>query len=99
MYLLNNRPLDTIMGGNVILEQDASYEPHINHTVSTIMIYYVQINLISTGPDIFTLSCSHELTRYYLPQIPGFPLEIIFVSLIAGFGLIFILNKKKIKSI
>jgi hypothetical protein len=99
MYLLFNRPIDTNMVGNVILEQDASNEPSISHTVSTTKIYYVQINLVSTGPDIFTLSCSHELTRYYLPQIPGFPLEIIFISLISGFALIFILHKKKVKSI
>ena len=65
-------------------------------------IYYIEIILISGGPDTFTL-ISHispndkELTRYYLPIIPGFPLEYLIISFLIALGTIYILHKKKVR--
>ncbi len=99
MYLLSKRPISTTIDNTAIIGEDFSDNPTITHAVTENKIYYIQINLVDTGPDMFTISCTHNLVRYYLPQIPGFPLEIIFISLITGFGLVYILHKKKIKSL
>lgn len=97
IYLLNKRPMGTDIDIYTIVDEDDSSNPSILYTALEDKIYYVQINLISSGPDIFSLSSSHQLIRYYLPQIPGFPLEVVFLSLISGVGLVYILYKRKIK--
>ena len=99
MYLLYNRPLNTNMEEHYILRQALNDEPSIIYTAPEDKIYYLQVNLVSGGPDIYTISSSHQLIRYYLPQIPGFPLEFIFISLISGFGLVYFAYKRKVKEL
>ena len=98
LYLFNKRPLNTDIDTYSLVDEDDSDNPTISYTVPEDKIYYLQIDLVISGPAVFSISSSHNLVRYYLPQIPGFPLEIIFVSLISGFGLVFLLHKKKMKS-
>lgn len=73
--------------------------PYINFTATEPRIYYIEIILVSGGPDTFTLTANKDLTRYYLPIIPGFPLGYLIISLSFVLAIVFILNKKKIKVI
>ena len=99
IYLLNKRPFGNDIDIYAIVDEDDSINPAILYTAVEDKIYYVQINLVSNGPDIFSLSSSHNLIRYYLPQIPGYPLEYIIISIISGFGLIYLFKKRNIKEL
>ena len=99
MYLLNKRPLGTDIDTYTIVDEDVGTNPALLYTALEDKIYYIQINLVSNGPDIFTLSSSHNLIRYYLPQIPGFSLELVFLSLISGVGVVYVLLKRKMKKL
>ncbi len=80
--------------------------PYINYNSTEAKIYYIEIILVSGGPDTFTLTSTitnsskelrknQILTRYYLPIIPGFQLDVLFPVLIFSIGVLFILYKKK----
>lgn len=99
LYLFNKRPWNTDIDTSSLIGEDDSDNASISYSVPEDKIYYVQIDLVDSGPAVFTISCSHDLIRYYIPQIPGFSLEIIIISLISGFGLVYILHKKKIRSL
>jgi hypothetical protein len=51
--------------------------------------------LVGGGPDTYNLTCSVDLTRYYLPIIPGYPIETIIISSIFTIGILAFLLKKK----
>ncbi len=80
--------------------------PYINYTATEEKIYYIEIILVDSGPDSFfftsTISYSNgtviqkDLTRYYLPIIPSFPLEYILVSIVVAVSSVFIIYKKRI---
>ena len=82
--------------------------PYINYTATVTKIYYIEIILVGGGPDTFTLLSTRyhannslndkDLTRYYLPIIPGFQLEFLLISLTFTIGVIFILLKKKMSN-
>jgi hypothetical protein len=99
MFLLSKRPSGTDIEAYFLVDSDTGDNPKLSYTAPEDKIYYVQINLVSSGPDIFTLSSTHNLIRYYLPQIPGFPLELVFVFLLSGVGLVYVLYKRKIKEL
>ena len=71
--------------------------PYIYYNATDTRIYYIEIILISGGPESFTLICNKELTRYYLPIIPGFQLELLIFTIIFSIGLILILYRKRMK--
>jgi len=74
-------------------------DPYINFTAPPgDRIYYIEIILVSNGPDTFTITCNEDLTRYYLPIIPGFQIEFLLATLIISVGLILILFKKRRKN-
>jgi hypothetical protein len=77
---------------------DLSENPALNFTASQHQIYYMQIILLETDSDTFTLSSTKDLTRYYLPQIPGFQLEFIAISLLLSSIIVMVVIKKKIHS-
>ncbi len=57
--------------------------PYINYTASESKIYYIELILLENGPDTFFFYCSNdELTRYYLPIIPGYQMGFLILSLI-----------------
>ena len=99
MFLLSKRPSGTDIEAYFLVDSDTSDNPSISHTAPEDKIYYIQINLVSSGPDIFTLSSTHNLIRYYLPQIPGFPLQLVFIFLISGIGVVYALYKRKIRKL
>ncbi len=106
VFLFNRRPVDSKINDDNTLKEDIFFSPptvaysledvpYINYTASVETIYYIEIILISGGPDTFTLTSTKDLTRYYLPLIPGFQLEIIVITLIISIGLLILINKRR----
>ncbi len=117
LFLFKRRPTDSYVNSDktlkpTIFNKDRTVDyslddnPYIYYTANETKIYYIEIILVSGGPDTFTLTSTRyhanntlndkDLTRYYLPIIPGFPLEYLLISLVFPVGVIFILWKKKI---
>ncbi|KKK46332.1 hypothetical protein LCGC14_1769840 [marine sediment metagenome] len=71
--------------------------PYINYTNidPDPKIYYIEVILVGGGPDTYNLTCNKDLTRYYLPIIPGFNLEIVIISSAAIIGILIVLFKRK----
>ena len=94
MYLLDSRPIRD----NTDMTAVVSSGLNITYNATNSQIYYIQVKLNADGPAVFTLLCNKDLERYFIPQIPGFPLELIVVF--SGIGIIFayfIIKKRKIK--
>ncbi len=116
LFIFNKRPIQSYVNNDntlnkVIFDNPATVasslddNPYINYTATEEKIYYIEIILISGGPDTFfftsTIRYSNgtvinkDLTRYYLPIIPGFPLEFLLISFTIAIGTILILYKKR----
>ncbi len=103
IFLFNFRPnktnvnIDKTFNNEIFAAALLYNESALNytHTEDTALIYYIQIVLLNGGPDFFTLNSNLTLVRYYLPSLPGFPVEIMLISSIISIGLIIIIIKKK----
>jgi hypothetical protein len=104
LFLFNKRPIESYVKGdkaldNRIFSNVINYSlidsPYINFTSPQTKIYYIEVILVGGGPDTFNLACTEDLTRYYLPIIPGYPFEIIIISSIAAIGVLLLLIKKQ----
>ena len=106
LFLFNSRPIESyvkddktlnhqIFNNAALVNYSLGDNPYINYSAPEAKIYYIEIILVSDGPDTFTLTTNRDLTRYYLPIIPGFQLEILITTIIFSIGLILILYKKK----
>ena len=116
LFLFNRRPTDSnvnedkslksrIFNNPPTVNYSLADNPYIYYTANVTKIYYIEIILVSGGPDTYTLISTRyhanntlndkDLTRYYLPIIPGFRLEYLLISLTFTVGVIFILFKKK----
>ena len=82
---------------DVAINYSLADNPYINYTVSESKIYYIQIVLLENGPDTFLLYCDHDLTRYYLPTIPGYNINLIIILISTLSPFILISINKKIK--
>jgi len=109
LFLFNRRPIESFVKSDKTLNEKifnhratVAYSlddnPYINYTAPVEKVYYIEIILIDGGPDTFTLTCEKDLTRYYLPIIPGYKIEFIIIALIVSLGILLILyRKRKIK--
>lgn len=80
---LNSRIFD------VAINYSLDDNPYINYTAIESKIYYIQLILIENGPDTFYLHCNLDsLTRYYLPNISGYSVSFLIISLILVLGII-----------
>ena len=106
LFLFKSRPIESyvkddkslnhqIFSNPALINYSLGDNPYINYSAPEPKIYYIEIILVSGGPDTFTLTANRDLTRYYLPIIPGFQLEILIPTIIFSMGLIYILYKKK----
>lgn len=106
LFLFSSRPVESyvkddkslnykIFSNSALVNYSLVDNPYINFSAPETKIYYIEIILVSGGPDTFTLTANRDLTRYYLPIIPGFQLEILITTIIFSTGLVFILYKKK----
>jgi len=106
LFLFNFRPNETNVNIDktfnseiyaAALMYDQSDAPGLNytHTEDTAKIYYIQVVLLNGGPDFFTLNCNLTLVRYYLPALPGFPIEIVMISSMISIAIVIIFIKKR----
>ena len=105
LFLFDKRPTESYVTGdktlnNRIFSNIINYSlidsPYINYTALQSKIYYIEVILVRGGPDTYNLTCSEVLTRYYLPIIPGYPIETIIILSAAVVGILILLFKKKI---
>ncbi len=109
LFLFGSRPTDSYVNDDktlnpiifqVALNYSIDDNPYINYTVSQSKIYYIELILINNGPDSFFLKSNKDkLTRYYLPFIPGFQVELLIFSLFLTVGLVLILYKRRMRTI
>ena len=116
LFLFNVRPVqsyvnddntlrDVIFNTPPTVAHSLDDNPYINYTSVEEKIYYIEIILVSGGPDTFSLTSTitysngtvinKELTRYYLPIIPSFPLEYVITAIVVAVSSILIIHKKK----
>ena len=96
MYLINSRPLDE----SLQIEHIVAEGLNMSYNATNEQIYYLQIYLSLNGPATFQLNITRNgedfnVIRYYIPQIPGFPLEILIITMLGGFGAVLIFWKRK----
>ena len=105
LFLFDSRPIESFINPDKSLDYhifdnainySTEENPYLFHNASESKIYYIELILLDSGPDTFFLYCNKELTRYYLPIIPGFSLEITFLSILLTCLLIIFFRKKLI---
>jgi len=109
LFLFGSRPTQTYVNDDktlnsnifqVALNYSIEDNPYINYTVSQTKIYYIELILIDNGPDTFFLTSNiDELTRYYLPIVPGFQVELLIITSFLTIGLVLILYKRRMRTI
>jgi hypothetical protein len=106
LFLFDQRPIYSYVKVDKTLDHDIfnlainfslADNPYINYTVSEPKIYYIQVVLLDSGPDTFFLDCNHDLTRYYIPAIPGYHIPLLFTLIMIITGLMLIIYLKKVK--
>jgi hypothetical protein len=106
VFLFDRRPMSSYINTNQTLD-DAIYldsinyteseTPSLNITASEAKIYYLEILIFVNGSDILYVQSTKELSRYYLPNIPGFPFAIIFGTILISISILFLAKKSKLK--
>jgi len=111
LFLFDSRPTESYINDDktlnpiifqVALIYSIDDNPYINytHTVSESKIYYIELILIENGPDTFFLRANNDdLTRYYLPIVPGFQIELLILSSFLTGGFVLILYKRRMRTI
>ncbi|MHA1986555.1 MAG: Loki-CTERM sorting domain-containing protein [Promethearchaeota archaeon] len=106
LFLFDTRPVEAFVKSdktinNRIFSNVINYSltdsPYMNFTAPQTKIYYIEVILAGGGPDTYNLTCTEDLTRYYLPIIPGYPTEIIIITSIAAIGVLLLYRKKRAK--
>jgi hypothetical protein len=107
LFLFDQRPTESFVGLDNTLDSrifsaainySLDDNPYLFHVVSETTIYYIQLILLDNGPDTFFLNCDRDLTRYYLPLIPGYQIELIVMSVLLSIGVVMILKRNRIKT-
>jgi hypothetical protein len=107
LFLFDNRPVDTHVNPDLSLDSvlftssnayNVSDQPKINFNSTSERIYYIQLILIKNGSSLFTLTSNRQLSRYYLPQIPGYHILVI-LSTSTLIVLTIIFKKRKLISV
>ena len=109
LFLFGSRPTESYVNIDktlnpsifqVALNYSIDDNPYINYTVLESKIYYIELILLDNGPDTFFLNSNiDELTRYYLPIVPGFQVELLIFSSFLSVGLVLILYKRRMRTI
>ncbi len=94
LFLFDSRPTESFVRPDKTLDSriydnainfSIDDNPYLFHNISEPGIYYIQLILVNNGPDTFFLYSNKELTRYYLPIIPGYSVGLtIFVLLLSS---------------
>jgi len=103
LFLFNQRPMISYVNFdkslnreifNVAINYSLEDNPYIYYNASESKIYYFQLILLDQGPDTYFLYSDKELTRYYLPIIPGYQV-LLSISLIFLTSAFLVLKYKK----
>ena len=98
-YVNDDKTLNPIIF-QIALNYSIDDNPYINYTVSQSKIYYIEVILIDNGRDTFFLRSNiDELTRYYLPIVPGYQIELVIVAFALTTGLLLLYKMKSMKKI
>lgn len=109
VLLFNSRPtsthvnpdgsLDTsVLSTTTLVGYNISVDPHLNFTAPSLQepkMYYIEIILLNTSSDLFFLYSTKSLSRYYIPQIPGFPIGLTIIGVFIGSIIFFMILKRK----
>ncbi|TXT62176.1 MAG: hypothetical protein BAJALOKI1v1_1010004 [Promethearchaeota archaeon] len=99
-YLKPDETLDPkIFVNPYLLNYTFNVNPKINFTAPITGIYYIEIFLLTAEEDIYYVISTAPLSRYYIPEIPGFPVGITIGTMIGAILLTVVLYKKKILNI
>ena len=107
LFLFGSRPTQSYVNDDktlnpnifqVALNYSVEDNPYINYTASQSKIYYIELILLDNGPDTFFLRSNiDELTRYYLPIVPGYQMELVFIALAISTILLLLYKMKSMK--
>lgn len=107
LFLFDKRPTESFINldksldpriFDVAINYSLDDNPYINYTSLESNIYYFQLILIENGSDTFYLQCNlNSLTRYYLPNISGYNVVFLIISLTLVLGIILYRGKLKNK--
>ncbi len=104
LFLFDKRPEETHVNFDGTLDpaiysesiqHSQGKKPILKYTAEENKIYYIQLILLSGGPDTYILESNKELSRYYLPQLAGYNIEILIISTLLIASIIFIMNRKR----
>lgn len=107
LFLFDKRPINTYIHinqtlDNSIYENAVKYETSqnlsLNYSAKETRIHYIEIMIFNNGSDLLKIRSNKELSRYYLPQIPGFPVHII-IGIVIFSTIIITISRKKISII
>ena len=107
LFLFDKRPEETNVNFDGTLEDELfttsiqysmGENPTLRFTAQEPKIYYIQLILVENGPDTYILTSNLELTRYYLPQLQSYPIEILIISTFFITSILVLLTRKKIKN-
>ncbi len=109
LFLFGERPSETyinldkkldnrIFSDTSLIEYNTSIDPSLDYDAIETKIYYIQIILVNNGSDTFIIKATRNLSRYYIPLIPGFPIETTLGIIIITGIVIILIHKKKIKT-
>jgi hypothetical protein len=103
LFLFDSRPIESFVRPDKTLDSQIfdnainfsiDDNPYLFHNISESKIYYIQLILVNNGPDTFLLYSNKELTRYYLPIIPGYLIGVTFFTIILAITFIIIFRKR-----
>jgi len=105
MFLFNQRPMDSYVNLDKTLNREIfsiainfslEENPYMYYNATESKIYYFQIILLDHGPDTYFIYSDKELTRYYLPIIPGYYIFLVSLLTITISGLLTFKVRKKV---
>lgn len=106
LFLFDERPLESYVNldktlnkeiFNIAINYSLDENPYLFYNASESKIYYFQLILLDNGPDTFFIYSNKELTRYYLPIIPGYHLLLLIILIPLISGLLILNYIKKIE--
>ncbi|MHA1805509.1 MAG: hypothetical protein ACTSU4_13410 [Promethearchaeota archaeon] len=105
LFLFDERPEETHVNFDGTLDNeiynkailyDIGNEPTLIYIAENTQIYYIQLILLENGPDTYIITSNRELSRYYLPQLHGYSIPILLVSVISTMVFLFVKYKNNL---
>ncbi len=98
LYMSKSRPSDSgIMKNLVALDDGLQPDASLYYVANETRIYYIHIILNDSEPDTYILNASKELTQYFIPFLPGYPVSLTITAMTLSLAVIVlsVIRKKK----